>query len=138
MYSIVLKGSFTNVHFNKHIQSYKHQAICGMDWQVPAQKWTWISDEEKLLQFYLRVTSQGAQTKKEKDQKGHWRQNTDTVFPRIISSLEHFPPLNSFWGNYSIYEVNKIVGTLILKLAMVYKKNVSYLCPQVTRKNNFL
>ena len=74
MYGIVLKGSFTNVHFNKHIQSYKHQAICGMDWQVPAQKWTWISDEEKLLQFYLRVTSQGAKTKKTIVKEGKFSQ----------------------------------------------------------------
>ena len=77
MYGIVLKGSFTNVHFNKHIQSYKHQAICGMDWQVPAQKWTWISDEEKLLQFYLRVTSQGAKTNKMIGEEVFW---VDQVF----------------------------------------------------------
>ena len=28
-----------------------------------------------------------------------------TVFPQIVPSLEQFPPLNSFRGNYSIYEV---------------------------------
>ena len=77
MYGIVLKGSFTNVHFNKQIQSYKHQTICGMDWQVPAQKWTWISDEEKLLQFYLRVTSQGALTNKMIGEELFW---VDQVF----------------------------------------------------------
>ena len=29
----------------------------------------------------------------------------NTVFPRIVSSLDQFPPLNSFRGNCSIYEV---------------------------------
>ena len=87
MYGIVLKGSFTNVHFNKQIQSYKHQAICGMDWQVPAQKWTWISDEEKLLQFYLRVTSQGALTKKVIGEEGFW---VGKVFVILEKKSRHF------------------------------------------------
>ena len=29
----------------------------------------------------------------------------NTVFPQIVSSLEQFPPFNSFRGNYSIFEV---------------------------------
>ena len=36
-----------------------------------------------------------------------------TVFPGIFSSLEQFPPFNSFRGNYSIYKVKNYHNAMI-------------------------